>query len=265
MNGISDEDEIRKMLFYYSYAQLADKAPVLALQLPQNQPGAKYDGLYCGAIYSWARLDPEAAWNKILTTYGGKEASRTTITALLNGAGGKNILSKLSFAGKWGILDRAVSIFPNEAAQTPAGQDAWLDAFEKAAISDKIAQLTTFSKAVEACEGFAGVQRLIGKMAEPGSVLYDTILQEAAARDLEEAAGPKADWILAQVSPTAAVGTAETLMKQWTQTDPLSASEWLDAVPREAFWRRAAILAFVSGIEPHDSDAAAEWRAAADK
>lgn len=94
------------------------------------------------------------------------------------------------------------------------------------------------------------MQRLIGKMAEPGSALYDTILQEAAARDLEEAAGPKADWILAQVSPTFAVGTAETLMKKWTETDPLSASEWLNAVPREAFWRRAAIMVFVSGIEP---------------
>ena len=54
------------MLFYYAYAQLADKAPVLALQLPQNQPGAKYDGLYYGAIYSWAKLDPDAAWNKVL-------------------------------------------------------------------------------------------------------------------------------------------------------------------------------------------------------
>jgi len=156
-----------------------------------------------------------------------------------------------------------VSIFTDEASQSPAGQEAWLEAVEKAALSDKEAQLIRFSKEVEACEGFAGVQRLIGRIAEPGTVLYDTILREAAGRDLEEAAGLKADWILAQVSPAAAVTTAETLMKQWTETDPLPASEWLDVVPRPAPWRRAAILAFVKGIEPHDPEAAAQWRLAA--
>ena len=136
--------------------------------------------------------------------------------------------------------------------------------------SDKDAQLAKFAKEVETSQGFAGVQRLIGRIAEPGTALYDTILREAAGRDLEEAAEPKADWILAQVSPAAAVATAETLMKQWTETDPLSASEWLDVVPRPAPCRRAAvppcrraaILAFVKGIEPHDPEAAAQWRLA---
>jgi hypothetical protein len=129
--------------------------------------------------------------------------------------------------------------------------------------SDKDAQLAKFAKEVETSQGFAGVQRLIGRIAEPGTALYDKILREVAGRDLEEAAGPKADWILAQVSPAAAVATAETLMKQWTETDPLSASEWLDVVPRPAPWRRAAILAIVKGIEPHDPEAAAQWRLAA--
>ena len=129
--------------------------------------------------------------------------------------------------------------------------------------SDKDAQLAKFAKEVETSQGFAGVQRLIGRIAEPGTALYDTILREAAGRDLEEAAEPKADWILAQVSPAAAVATAETLMKQWTETDPLSASEWLDVVPRPAPCRRAAILAFVKGIEPHDPEAAAQWLLAA--
>lgn len=252
------------MLFYYAYAKLAGKAPVLALELPQNQPGAKYEGLYNGAIFAWAKIDPDAAWDKVLSTYGGKEASRTTIRALLNGACGNEISNKLSFAGKWGILDHAVSIYPDEASQTPAGQEAWLEAFAKTSLSDKEAQLTRFAREVEACEGFAGVQRLIGKMAEPGSALYDAILKNAAGRDLEEGAGAKADWILAQASPVAAAGTAEVLMKQWTETDPLSASAWLNAVPISSPWRRAAILAFVRGIEPHDPEAAAQWILAAE-
>ena len=174
-----------------------------------------------------------------------------------------DIPERIAFAKKWGVLDRLVEFWPAEASQTPAGQEAWLEAVREASPPDRDTQLAKFTKEVESSQGFAGVQRLIGRIAEPGTALYDTILREAAGRDLEEAAGPKADWILAQVSPAAAVATAETLMKQWTETDPLSASEWLDVVPRPAPWRRAAILAFVKGIEPHDPEAAAQWRLAA--
>ena len=173
------------------------------------------------------------------------------------------IPEKIALAKKWGVLDRLVEFWPAEASQTPAGQEAWLEAVREKSFPDKDAQLAGFAGEVETSQGFEGVQRLIGRIAEPGTALYNTILREAAGRDLEEAAGPKADWIMAQVSPAAAVGTAETLMKQWTGMDPLSASEWLNAVPRAAPWRRAAILAFVGGIEAHDPEAAAQWRLAA--
>jgi hypothetical protein len=77
---------------------------------------------------------------------------------------------------------------------------------------------------------------------------------------LEEGAGQKADWILSMTSPAEASRTAEVLIKRWTETDPLSASEWLNAVPGAALWHRSAILAFATGIEPHDPEAAVQWR-----
>ena len=105
---------------------------------------------------------------------------------------------------------------------------------------------------------------MIPRLAEKGSPLRDSILREAASRDLEEEAGPKADWILSEVSPQAAVDTAETLITTWTAADPLQASEWLDKVPKTTPWHRAAVLAFAKTIQPHDAEASALWRKAAE-
>lgn len=77
--------------------------------------------------------------------------------------------------------------------------------------------------------------------------------------DLEEGAGGKEDWILARVSAAEAPATA-VLMKHWAEMDPLAASEWLDKVPKNAVWRKAAVLAFAKAIEFYEPEAAGAWR-----
>ena len=119
--------------------------------------------------------------------------------------------------------------------------------------------LTTFAAEIETGEGFAGVKRVIDRLAGPGTALRDRILREAATRDLEENADTKADWILAETSPANVIGTAEALMENWTTADPLAASQWLDRAPASAPWRSAAVLAFAAAIAPHDPEAAQAW------
>ena len=260
--------EIRDRLISAAAIKLLERDPFSAINLPafkwlSTQPPKEALHAHSWLIGSCARHDPEATRELLEKRYEGRNMDLQLLRIVMGQMPMAGIPEKIALAKKWGVLDRLVEFWPAEASQTPAGQEAWLEAVREASPPDKDAQLAKFAKEVETSHGFEGVQRLIGQIAEPGSALYHALLREAAGRDLEEAAGPKADWIMAQVSPAAAVGTAETLMKQWTETDPLAASEWLDAVPRAALWRRAAILAFVSGIEPHDPEAAAQWRLAA--
>ena len=263
MNWQSSDTELRRLLQNHAYSELVKQNPFLALRIPHDRTH-QFNGWYeSHALGECARIDPEATWRIIGEKYHGKDVDKNILDKVLTGAAGDDIPARLDFARKWDVLARVAGQWTDEASKTPAGQEAWLEAVREASSPDKDAQLARFAGEVETSQGFEGVQRLIGRIAKPGTALYNTILREAAGRDLEEAAGPKADWIMAQVSPAAAVGTAETLMKQWTGMDPLSASEWLNAVPRAAPWRRAAILAFVGGIEAHDPEAAAQWRLAA--
>jgi hypothetical protein len=194
--------------------------------------------------------------------YGGTGTSREILNGVLAGATGTDIAARIELARRWGVLDRVAGQWPATASQSSAGQEAWLGALRETAPPDAESRVMKFAAEVEASGGFSGVQRIIEKMAAPGTPLYDRVLQEAATHDLEEGAAQKADWILAKVNPAAAPATAETLMKHWSEADPLAASEWLNAVPKSAPWRNAAVLAFAKAIEFHDPEAAAEWRKA---
>ncbi|MES2467352.1 MAG: hypothetical protein V4675_08635 [Verrucomicrobiota bacterium] len=263
MDWQSSDTEMRRLLQNHAYNELIKQNPFLALRIPHDQTH-EYNGWHeSHALGECARIDPEATWRIVGEKYHGKDVGKNILDRVLRGAAGDDIAARFDCAREWGVLGRVAGEWADDASKTPSGQNSWLEVVRETSPPDKEVQLAKFAKEVETSQGFEGVQRLIGRIAEPGTALYDTILREAAGRDLEEAAGPKADWILAQVSPAAAVATAETLMKQWTETDPLSASEWLDVVPRLAPWRRAAILAFVKGIERHDPEAAAQWRLAA--
>lgn len=108
-----------------------------------------------------------------------------------------------------------------------------------------------------------GVRGILDRIAASGTALRDRILLDAATHDLEENAVAKADWILASIKPSSTEETARALIKSWTATDPLAASLWLDTVPVTSAWRSSAILEFAKTIEPHDPEAAREWRLAA--
>lgn len=259
MSVRSSKKEIRDLLYYHAYNELTRRNPFLALQLAPNQPNAPDPELAQHTLLACANKDPEAAWRVIQEKYGGRGAPAQFLGQILRAASLEDYPARMELARKWGLLDRVGQLFKSESSETPAGQQVWISVLKETAPADQEQQVVKFTKEVENSEGFAGVQRLIGQLAEPGTPLYDSILRDAASRDLEEAAGPKADWILSQVSPAAADATAETLMRKWTETDPLPASEWLDKVPKSAPWRKAAVIAFAAAIKPHDPEAAAQW------
>ncbi|MES2709425.1 MAG: hypothetical protein V4726_22695 [Verrucomicrobiota bacterium] len=260
MNWESSDTELRQLMWTRSFRSMVDRFPFLSLQLPWNQPDAKPWSETNSTLKSCAAQDAEATWEIVQQRFGGKNAEPSLLRSVLEGAAREDLGARLDLARQWGVLDKVAKLWTREAAQTPAGQEAWIHALKETAPADRDRQAVEFTRELESSEGFAGVQRLISHLAQPGTPLHDSILLAAAGRDLEEAAGPKADWIVSQVTPGAANATAETLMKNWTKTDPLSASEWLDKVPKSAPWRQAAVLAFAKAIEPHDPEAAALWR-----
>jgi hypothetical protein len=261
----SSKKEVRSLLAHAAYNELVKRDPFLALTLPQNDPAKENEKHYTRALSQCARIDAEKTWRVVQEKYGGTGGSPGMLVGILTGAAGEDVTAKLDLARKWSVLDRVAGQWTVNASRKPAWQDAWLAAMHEAPPVNAEAQYAKFAGEVETSDGFAGVQRIIDQIANPHTPLYDLVLQQAATRDLEELAGAKADWILARVSPAISAATAESLMKHWTETDPLSASEWLNAVPKTAPWRSSAVLAFAKVIEPHDPEAASQWRNALGK
>lgn len=263
MNVRSSPKEVRDILIYRAAQTLAGRDPFKALALPRYQTPGEFEKDCAVVLSSCARRDPAAAWRAVQEKYGGAGAPEALIRGLLAGAA-DNLVTRMEYAEKWGLQDRVAGLWAGSASRTPEERQAWLTAVRRNPPDDLDSKLAGFAKEVETSGGFTAFQEIIPEIAPPGTPLYDRLLAEAADRDLEESAAPRAAWLLARATPESAPALAETLIRRWTDTDPLAASEWLNTVPAATPWRRQAVLAFAGAIELHDPEAAGEWRRTAE-
>jgi hypothetical protein len=271
-------------------SSLAATDPEAAFDLARTQSGNGQSGqVYSSLFYTWARTDPERAFEAALDGLDPGEARNSAIQNVINEAAGRDVnlaremLSKLdSETMRHCIYSVARAIARNDvtgaiawAAELPGGDakgnaystilSEWAHDDPKAAcafgrgIADEALRDRSLQSALgrwandDAVEAMIwAVENLEKKEQEsyiPGTLLYQWVHQDVKGA---------AEWVGTLPDGDLRTQSLSTLVSQWSQQDLAAAGDWLNRLsPGKG--RDAAVMRYASQVFESDPEAALIW------